>query len=236
MRLGHKLGVALLLCTFGCVSAVSGQNTSDADGRTGTAQRAKLDLPTPKPLVREADLGSGGNLTLEVNVGDVRILPAEPGGKLRLELAVKSFDDTAAARAWIREFFVTPGHGKIVLKMPMHGAHSGTITLYVPPTTNLKAGLDVGDMRVTGIAGDKDLKVGIGDLDVSVADPRAYHSVNASVRIGDVSDIIFKLSPSGFLGKSASRQMADGQYRLRLHVIVGDISVKGESAQQARLH
>jgi hypothetical protein len=194
-----------------------------------------LDLPAPPPLVREADLGSGGKLTLEVNVGDLRVRPAEPGGKLRLELAVKSFDDTAPAPAWIREFSFAAGQGKIVLKMPMRGAHTATITLYVPQTTHLKANLDVGDMRVTGIAGDKDLKVGVGDLDVSVADPHAYHSVNASVRIGDVSDSIFNLSPSGFLGKSASRQMADGQYRLRLHVIVGDISVKGESAQQAKL-
>ena len=235
MRLGDKLGVALLLCTLGCAGAAYGQNTSATDRRAGMPQRTKLDLPTPKPLVREADLGSGGNLTLEVNVGDVRILPAESGGKLRLELAVKSFDDTAPAPAWIREFSFAATQGKIVLKMPMHGAHTATITLYVPQTTNLKADLDVGDMRVAGIIGDKDLKVGIGDLDVSVADPRAYHSVKASVRIGAVNDHIFKLSPSGVLGKYASRQMADGQYRLRLHVIVGDISVKGESAQQARL-
>lgn len=120
--------------------------------------------------------------------------------------------------------------------MPTHGNHSGDVTLYVPASTNLKAELDVGDLRVEGIAGDKDLKVGIGDLDVSGVDAKSYHSVHASVAIGDVSDHVFALSPSGFLGKSASKQTGDGPYRLRLHVTIGDIVMRPGMVQPSMTH
>jgi hypothetical protein len=229
---GNQRVAWLALCLFSLAVAASAQ----AGAHSEPAARKKLDIARPQPLVREADLNSGANLTLEVNVGDVRILPAERGGKLRLVLAVKHFDDARQAPTWIREFSVAGTQGKIVLKMPKHGDHSGDVTLYVPPATNLKAGVDIGDLRVQGVAGDKDLKVGIGDLDVSEVDAKSYHSVNASVAIGDVSDHVFALSPSGFLGKSASKQTGDGPYRLRLHVIIGDIVVNPGSAQQAMLY
>jgi hypothetical protein len=222
----------LLLCLFGLAGVVSAQ----AGAKSEAAARKNLNVARPQPLVREADLNSGANLTLEVNVGDVRILPAERGGKLRLVLAVKRFDDAPRAPSWIREFSVGGTQGKIVLKMPKHGDHSGDVTLYVPPATNLKADLDIGDLRVQGVSGDKDLKVGIGDLDVSGVDAKSYHSVNASVAIGDVSDHVFALSPSGFLGKAASKQTGDGPYRLRLHVTIGDIVVNSGGAQQAMLY
>jgi len=89
---------------------------------------------------------------------------------------------------------------------------------------------------VEGVAGDKDLKVGIGDLDVSGVDAKSYHSVKASVEIGDLRDQVFALSPSGFLGKSASKRTDDGPYRLRLHITIGDIVVKPGGAQQAILY
>ncbi|MGI8772181.1 MAG: hypothetical protein ACR2JE_12175 [Acidobacteriaceae bacterium] len=219
-----------------CLLSIAGVASAQAAPRNQPATRKKLEILRPQPLVREADLNSGANLTLEVNVGDVRILPAEKGGRLRLVLTVKHFDDVERAPSWIREFSVSGTQGKIVLNMPKHGDHGGDVTLFVPPATNLKTELDVGDLRVEGIAGDKDLKVGIGDLDVGGVDAKSYHSIHASVGIGDLTDHVFDLSPSGFLGKSASKQTGEGPYRLRLHVTIGDIVVKPEMEQQTMLY
>lgn len=94
----------VMFCLFGISGMASAQAIPDHE----PAPRKRLDLPRPQPLVREADLDSGANLTLEVNVGDVHIVPAERGGgKLRLVLAVKHFDDASRAASWVREFSVS---------------------------------------------------------------------------------------------------------------------------------
>ncbi len=228
----QRLQTAIKAAVLLCVLSIAGVAGAQSPPNSHSVARKKLNIPRPQPLVREADLNSDASLTLEVNIGDVRVLPAEAGGKLRLVVAVKRFDDVDKAPSWLREFSISGGQGKIVLRMPMHGDHGGDVTLYVPPATNLKTELDVGDLRVAGVTGDKDLRVGIGDLDVSGVDAKSYHSIDASVEIGDVNDHVFDLSPSGFLGKSAREQTGKGPYRLRLHVTVGDIVIEPNLAQQ----
>jgi hypothetical protein len=176
------------------------------------------------PVVREASFAAGGVVILDANVGDVRVMPTDHEGKLRLVITSRKADDATAAPHWIREFAVNGSQAKIVLEMPKHGEHNFDVTLYVPKQSDLRLNLEVGDLTISGISGNTDAEVGVGDLKMTVPNPHAYRAVAMSVHIGDVHAGAFGLEPSGFLGKSVEREFNAGQYRLKLHTGIGDVS------------
>jgi hypothetical protein len=176
------------------------------------------------PVVREASFAAGGVVILDANVGDVRVMPTDHEGKLRLVITARKADDATAAPHWIREFAVNGSQAKIVLEMPKHGEHNFDVTLYVPKQSDLRLNLEVGDLTITGISGNINAEVGVGDLKMRVPNPHAYRAVAMSVHIGDVHAGAFGLEPSGFLGKSVEREFGAGQYRLKLHTGIGDVS------------
>ncbi|MDQ1450412.1 MAG: hypothetical protein QOK38_278 [Acidobacteriaceae bacterium] len=176
------------------------------------------------PVVREASFAAGGVVILDANVGDVRVMPTDHEGKLRLVITSRKADDATAAPQWIREFAVNGSQAKIVLQMPKHGEHNFDVTIYVPKQSDLRLNLEVGDLTITGISGNTDAEVGVGDLKMTVPDPHAYRAVVMSVHIGDVHAGAFGLEPSGFLGKSVKREFNAGSYRLKLHTGIGDVS------------
>jgi hypothetical protein len=175
-------------------------------------------------VVREASFAAGGVVIVDANVGDVRLMPNEQQGKLRLVITSHNADDATAAPHWVREFAVNGSQAKIVLQMPKHGEHNFDVTIYVPKQSDLRLNLEVGDLNIEGISGNTDAEVGVGDLKVIVPDPHAYRSVAISVHIGDVHARAFGLEPEGFLGKSVEREFGTGSYRLKLHTGIGDVS------------
>jgi hypothetical protein len=176
------------------------------------------------PVVREASFAAGGVVILDANVGDVRVMPMDQEGKLRLVITPRKAEDAEAAPHWVREFAVNGSQAKIVLEMPKHGEHNFDVTLYVPRHSDLRLNLEVGDLTIEGVTGNTDAELGVGDLKMTVSDPHAYRAVAMSVHIGDVNAGAFGLEPSGFLGKSVSRQFNAGSYRLKLHTGIGDVS------------
>jgi hypothetical protein len=176
------------------------------------------------PVVREASFSAGGVVIVDANVGDVRVMPNDQPGKLRLVITSRNADDATAAPHWVREFAVNGSQAKIVLQMPKHGEHNFKVTIYVPKQSDLRLNLEVGDLTIEGIAGNTDADVGVGDLKVTVPDPHAYRAVAMSVHIGDVHAGAFGLEPHGFLGKSVEREFGAGSYHLKLHTGIGDVS------------
>jgi hypothetical protein len=177
-----------------------------------------------EPVVREASFEAGGVVILDANVGDVRVMPTDHEGKLRLVITSHKQEDAEAAPHWVREFAANGSQAKIVLEMPKHGEHNFEVTLYVPMRSDLRLNLEVGDLTIEGVTGNSDAEVGVGDLHMKVSDAHAYRAVAMSVRIGDVDAKAFGLEPSGFLGKSVEKQFSAGSYRLKLHTGIGDVS------------
>jgi hypothetical protein len=176
------------------------------------------------PVVREASFAAGGVVILDANVGDVRVMPTDQEGKLRLVITSHKQEDATDAPHWVREFAANGSQAKIVLEMPKHGNHNFDVTLYVPKRSDLRLNLEVGDLTIEGITGNTDAELGIGELKMTVPDPHAYRAVAMSVHIGDVHAGAFGLEPSGFLGKSVERKFSAGSYRLKLHTGIGDVS------------
>lgn len=236
IRVGNLGSVLLTVSLFMAASSHAQQTAPASTSDTTPAQAGlKLQGEKPQPVVREAAFPESGSITFQMNIGDLRILPAGEGTqKLRLELEPRHGDDDTEAASWVREFSVAGAQAKIVVRMPKVNKHSESATLYVPKNTNLKVHLEIGDMTVGQIAGDKDLQLGIGDLKVQAVPHAEYRSVQASAGIGDVNDGVFHRNQGGWLGKHENAEFGDGAYRLRLHVTIGDVTIEPGEQRQAQ--
>lgn len=182
---------------------------------------------------QERPLASGGTVVLTVNVGDVKIQPSG-SDRVRLEIHTTHSADQQTIASWVRRFEVAANRATIEIQLPKDHEHCSDcyggidVFLYVPDRADLKADLKVGDLTVSGIHGDKDLHVGVGDLRIGVADPSDYGHVETHTRIGDVHDFLNKGSGAeGFLGKSEDFTL-NGRYHLKASTGIGDVHITEE--------
>jgi len=106
------------------------------------------------------------------------------------------------------------------------------VTVEIPKSTGINVRMRAGNLDVEGIFGDKDVELLAGDLTIGVGDPQSYGLVDASVRFGDVHGDAFG-DPRGWLGGALMKE-GPGRYRLRAHVLAGDLTlVSTVSTQQA---
>ncbi|MBW4026919.1 MAG: hypothetical protein HIU93_05910 [Acidobacteria bacterium] len=188
--------------------------------------RRQLVFDKPAPLIVDKAVPSGSMLVLDMNVGDVKVVRNSDEHAIRLEIKPHHFDDEDTMSSWVREFDVAGDRATIRLKMPKghdNNSHGGDVTIYVPRETSLKLDLGVGDLTVAEVEGSKDLHVGIGDLVVKIEDASQYGEVEGVTRIGDISDQLWQMHASGFLGKTEHHSQT-GRYRLRASVGIGDVS------------
>lgn len=207
--------VSAALCTCSCV----------LHGQAAPA-RQKLALPSPEALVIDKSMPANGTLVMEVNVGGVKIVRSEQEKTIRLEIDPHAFYDDSAVKSWVRRFEVAGDRASIELKLPKHNeSHtSPEVIVYLPAHTDLKMELGVGDLDVNGIEGNKDLHVGIGDLNVGIADGAQYNSIQTGTKIGDANDNVFRQHSSGFFPKT-SHASTQGRFKLTATVGIGDVNV-----------
>lgn len=182
-------------------------------------------------LVQSKSFAPGQSLRLEVNVGDVRILPNPDDHELRMAIRPNRETSSSEVQSWVRQFDVSGSQATIRLHMPKTGNHGGDVTLYVPSRTDLSVDLGIGDMTVTGVEGNKNIAMHIGDLKIGGLRASDYGSVHLSTHIGDLDDGIFSAHESGWLGKSED-VTGKGQYRLNAHVGIGDIRLQAAPASK----
>ncbi|MHB1021266.1 MAG: hypothetical protein ACYC46_01505 [Acidobacteriaceae bacterium] len=215
------------------------QAPSSTQTASSTQERHQLDMPRAAELDMSRDFAAGGRLTLDVDVGEVRVVPNPGARAVRLVIQPKhgylSQDPQSMQdlQNMVERFDVSAGTASIRLKLPHrnhHGSHNGfTVTLYVPADTGLEVSLGVGQLTVSGIRGDKRLDVGVGQLEVNAVDPADYYKMEADCGIGDISDDVFHAKQSGWLGKS-EKSMGDGKYLLKAHVGVGEVDFSRKEA------
>lgn len=185
---------------------------------------------TPRQYIQHRQFPSGGTVVVTLNVGDLRIVPADGSAGVRLEIQTHRPVDQEAMAGWVRRFEIAADRAVIDIHIPKWNDNcaddcGGDVTLYVPPQTSLKADLGVGDMTIRGVQGDKEVHTGVGDLRIAVADPSEYGHVETHTRIGDVNDILNRGDgQSGFLGKTENFTLS-GRYHLKASTGIGDLRI-----------
>ena len=95
------------------------------------------------------------------------------------------------------------------------------VTVEVPARTDLTVRLSAGDIRVEGIAGNKDVNSWAGKVEIEVKNPNEYRSVEASVTAGDLDASAFDVKKGG-LFRSFSWK-GPGAYTLVVRLTAGDL-------------
>ena len=106
------------------------------------------------------------------------------------------------------------------------------IHIEVPRKTSLKVQMAAGEVKVEEIAGDKDIDLHAGQISISSARPWDYRSVDLSVDIGAVKAPAYGADKGGFF-PSFTKKDENGEYRLRAHLITGEIDLLSPDARGA---
>jgi len=160
---------------------------------------------TEKPFV------SGGRIELWLSAGEFDIKPS-PDNRIRVTLT-EQIGNTKV------ELTANGTQGKVVLRDTPNNNFGAVIE--VPKTADLMIRMWAGELKVTGVTGNKDVESKAGDVRIAV-DPASYSKVDASVSIGDLSAGPFGDAKGSFLSKSVNWS-GKGKYTLRASLGAGDL-------------
>lgn len=165
----------------------------------------------------EFGFNSGGKLRMELGAGDVEIV----GGKENKVIVTYTTSKPEQAKDVRVEADMKDSWGTLKVHGPHNNFH---YKIEIPEKTNLYVRMSAGDLRISGIEGNKDVESHAGDLTIKLDDPKKYGEVDASVRMGDLSLPAFGVSKGG-IGRSW-RKNEKGEYRLHVHLGAGDLTVE----------
>jgi hypothetical protein len=165
-----------------------------------------------------APLRPGITLTIESRSGEVDVVGSDQQG---VRVTCK-LDDTDRAKDVHIEFEQTGDFGKLRL----HGGPSNNVQVRIelPRRTDLKLRVPAGEVRIDQVSGDKDISLSAGEITVSHVNAAEYRSVKAYVDVGAVTATEFGVGKGGFF-RTFSRETAGGLYRLRAHLISGNVQL-----------
>lgn len=173
---------------------------------------------------------------LEFPVGDLRVVPTDED-RVRFELRVRCNGRSEERCEELANRLVLDSHdegGTLSLKLHKYPKwHSQGMTvigeLRVPRRLALDIEMGVGELDVNGIEGDLDVELGVGDADIRAPkDSAGRVTVEAGVGDARIHGGGTRTMGGGFIGSHASY---DGDKRgssVRLHVGVGDATVRLE--------
>ena len=168
----------------------------------------------------EAGLRTRAALVIEASPSEVDIVGTD-AETIRVSCTV---NDSGAAQDVELRYDGTPGYGRVNVTSPMHDKNLH-IRIEVPRKTNLRFHMGAGELRVNGVTGDKDVDLYAGQITIASPSDGAYRSVEASVDIGEVNASAFGVDKGGFF-RTFRRTASDGEYRLRVHVMTGEIDLR----------
>jgi hypothetical protein len=164
------------------------------------------------------DFPSGGQLDLRIRSGEIRIIGSDEN-KIVVRAEGKRGSDSTDIAA---RFEGTDHFGKLYV----HGGPSNevTITVQVPRNSDLSVRIVAGEVEVKDITGNKDVKLGAGDLTVDVGNAADYSHVEASVTSGSIEADPFGEARGGLF--RSFEKFGKGKYKLEAHVGAGDLTLK----------
>jgi hypothetical protein len=161
----------------------------------------------------EKDFVSGGRIGITLESGDYEIR-ASADNRIHVRW-------NEASRARVK---LTTNGKSADLRVENTPHHNFRATIEVPALTDLRVRLTAGDLRVSGIKGDKDIEANAGNLNVSVGSSGDWGDVDASVTAGDISATPFAANKGGLF--RSMRWKGPGKYRLHVHLMAGDVTLR----------
>jgi hypothetical protein len=165
----------------------------------------------------EFGFNSGGKLRMELGAGDVEIV----GSKENEVIVTYTTSKPEQAKDVRVEADMKDAWGTLKVHGPHNNFH---YTIQIPEKTNLYVRISAGDLKISGIEGNKDVESHAGDLTIALDDPKKYGEVDASVKVGDLNLPAFNVSKGGMF--RSWKRSEKGEYQLHAHLGAGDLTVR----------
>jgi hypothetical protein len=161
---------------------------------------------------------SGAQLNVRVRSGDVRIVGGA-GDRIKVRFAGKN---AVLGREIAVHLARTGQTGD--LRIEGGPREDIEILLEVPRRVNLRVRMPAGALAISGITGDKDVRLHFGDLTIDVGDPQQYGRLETTVTAGGISARPFAADRGGLF--RSFKTTGAGTYRLQAHVGAGDLTLR----------
>ena len=169
----------------------------------------------------EREFAPKGRVNMDLSAGEYRISSSRDH-RIRMRWSVRSADQLSSvkARADIRGL-----DAKIVTDGP---TNHFKVDISVPAQADLFVRLTAGELRITGIEGNKDVELHAGELDIDVGRAEDYKRVDASLWAGELRAAPFGAHKEGLF--RSFDWYGKGSYRLHARLKAGEIRLhsKGE--------
>ncbi len=189
-------------------------------------------LAFPAACFAQTEVVCGQTLSAPLRSGAQLAIHSRPAG---LEIAgtdretiqvVCTADDMASAQHIRLRISGTSDHARLTISGGYVKHGNLQIRMEVPQRTGLGVSMSAGEVTVKEVEGDKDFGLYAGQITISSSRPWNYRRVDASVDIGEVNALVYSEDKGGFF-RRFTRDTAGGEYRLRAHVMTGEIDLVG---------
>src|SRR4051794_8969932 len=168
----------------------------------------------PQAVKVEKPFAAAGNIEMQLEGGDY-IVRAGPTERIRIYFGGNTGNAVA-------ELNTNGTHANLAIRDTPHNNFRATVE--VPQAADLAVHLTGGNLQVAAVTGNKEIDSKAGNLEISVANPQDYRSVDASVKVGDLN-----AGPFGNSGSGLSPHLTwsgPGKYVLRANLGAGNLELK----------
>ena len=157
-----------------------------------------------------------------------------PGGRVRLQLCSSGVQLEGSSDDAVRVSY-HPGDNDVKVRLQIFGdqadlrvtdcpSNNFKMTIEVPKSSDLYVRMFAGDMEISGISGDKDVRLRAGELSMEIGAPADCALVSASVTSGSLTATAFDVAKGGLF--RSFEWTGPGKYRVRAHVGTGDLQLR----------
>ncbi len=182
---------------------------------------------------QQIPIAKAHKIHLEFPVAELNV-DSGASGQVGLDVKVKCRQKTGRCADRAHDLKLVYDNTGEVFKIEMkrfprwHGSHNLKIVAHitVPRDLALRAELGVGEMNVHGVAGDLDVNLGVGQVNVDLP-KEAFASVNLDTGIGEASLVAAgqRYESSGLMSKELSWRKGTGRSKVKVDCGVGEIDV-----------
>jgi hypothetical protein len=171
----------------------------------------------------ERSFADGGRISMNLSAGEYEI-GGSPDDRIRVDWEVGDRErlDEVDTRVDIKG-----SEARIVTDGPQNSFH---VRIQVPARSHLHVRLTAGELRISGIEGDKDVELHAGELDIDVVRPEDYRRVDAAIWAGEIQATAFRIQKEGLF--RSFDWNGKGRYRLHAHLKAGELRLHDDGRKK----
>jgi hypothetical protein len=176
----------------------------------------------------DAPLHRGAELTIASLSTEITVVGTDQD---TLHISCRADDPNTANDVRI-QLSGTADHAKLTITGDHFNRNNLHLRVEVPRKLDLALHMPAGAVKVEDLEGNKDIQLTAGQISIAADRDWDYKDVNASVDIGEVNAQVYGANKGGFF-RAFRKQNDHGEYRLRAHIMTGQIDLLGKTPTNA---